>query len=151
MASSSRIWLDRTHATSPEPIHWPVWSPTGHTQPVQSRFTGPSDRWLDTRNQSRADSLARKSILVHFSLKFSHLVASYLLIYLRINWPQCLHFSTNVFCLFHVHESWYKCNVSMKILVILLVRHSAGPVPMPVCLLVDCPVWTEGWVGLGVM
>ena len=33
----------------------------------------------------------RKSILVHFSLEIWHLVAPILLIFLRINWPQCMH------------------------------------------------------------
>ena len=33
----------------------------------------------------------RKSNLVHFSLKIRQLVASNLLIFLRINLPQCMH------------------------------------------------------------
>ena len=37
-------------------------------------------------------SSQRKSNLVHFSLKIWHLVAPILLIFLRINWPQCMHF-----------------------------------------------------------
>jgi len=39
----------------------------------------------------------RKSNLVYFRLKIWHLVAPILLIFVRINWPQCMHFSNCVF------------------------------------------------------
>ena len=75
----------------------------------------------------------RKSNLVRFSLKIWHLVASNLLIFLRINWPQCVHFST---CVFVHFTSFTKADVNVKVLVCQLIcpaaAGSAGPVPTPV-------------------
>jgi len=68
-ASESALdWL-RVSCQQSETIHWPVWSLTGHTQPVQSRFTGPSDRWQDTRNQSKAEALQIQRHLSTYSIK----------------------------------------------------------------------------------
>ena len=75
----------------------------------------------------------RKSNLVRFSLKIWHLVASNLLIFLRINWPQCVHFST---CVFVHFTSFTKVDVNVKVLVCQLIcpaaARSVGPVPRPV-------------------
>jgi len=89
-----------------------------------SAVSSPSRAWAE---------LKRKSNLVHFSLKIWHLVASNLLIFLRINWPMRVHFFRSCSCSFHVHESWHYVN--MKILVCQIIgpaaAGSAGPVNAP--------------------
>ena len=80
-------WQEEKPAFPPPPSPFPFSSPS---LPVPSLFLPPS--------KSSGAEPHWKSNLVHFSLKIWHLMAPVLLIFLRINLPQCMHCFQLCFC-----------------------------------------------------